>query len=484
MTWDRGRLERVRDAVLTGAPDPGVRPEIRASWQRSLAAAVDPDRARPRHTYRQDDVPELRAGHPLAAALPVLRDTLVDAAEQARHMMIVTDERGCILWREGAREVLRRAERVELVEGTRWSEDSIGTNAMGTALSDDRPVRIHSAEHLVSAYHPWTCAAAPVHDPETGRLIGTVDVTGPEETFHPMTLSLVTAAARLAEHRLATLTAQRDERLRATNLPHLAGLGGVPGALLSPRGRVLAAHPAGRFPERVTLPERGDRVLVDHGIEGGTSTPVEGLLEPLGEGWLLRLPAPDGPVLPGLTLPFLGARTAVARRAGRAVRLGLRHAEVLTLLALHPEGMTADQLAVALYGDGGRPITVRAEIHRLRRHLGEDTVRTQPYRLAARVDADFLRLREALRDGRVRDAAAEAARGPLLPVSESPAVRAEREHLLVATRSAVLRSGDPDALWTLVRAGEADDELRRRLRHTLPSGDPRRDELRWCPVER
>ena len=469
MTPQRGGLERTRDAVLTGSPGPGVRPEVRASWARSLAAAVDPERARPRHAYAPGEVAELRAGHPLANALPVLRETLVAAAEQSRHVMIVTDERGHILWREGARDVLRRAERVELVEGTRWSEDSVGTNAMGTALSDDRPVRIHSAEHLVSIYHSWTCAAAPIHDPETGRQIGTVDVTGPEETFHPMTLSLVTAAAQLAEHRLAELTERRDRRLRDTNLPHLARLGETPGALLSPRGRVLAATPTGRFPDRITLPERGGRVLLDGGVEG--------LVEPLGEGWLLRVSSPDGPRTPALTLPFLGARTPVVRRDGRPTRLGLRHAEVLTLLALQPEGMTADQLAVALYGDEGRPITVRAEMHRLRRHVGEDAVRTQPYRLATRVDADFLRLREALHHSRIRDAATEAARGPLLPTSEAPGVRAEREYLIVATRSAVLRAGDPDALWALMRSGETDDELRGRLRAVLPRYDPRRDEL-------
>ncbi|MFP5019429.1 GAF domain-containing protein [Pseudonocardia phyllosphaerae] len=481
MATQRRELERMRDAVLAGGvtgPDglaPGLRPQVRESWARSLAAAVDPQRSRPRHAYEHSEVVALRSGHPLAEALPVLRDVLLSVADQARHMMIVTDERGTILWREGAHDVLRRADRVDLVEGTSWSEDCIGTNAMGTALSDDRPVSIHSAEHLVAAYHPWTCAAAPVHDPETGRLIGTVDVTGPEQTFHPTTLSLVTAAARLAEHRLGELTAARDERLCETNLPHLAGLGTTPGALLSPRGRVLVSNPPGRFPARVELPERGDRVLLSIGGSGGD--PVECRVEPLGEGWLLRVPAPAGPVPPTLTLPFLGARSPSARRDGRALRLGLRHAEVLTLLALHPEGLTSDQLAAALYGDDGRAVTVRAEMHRLRRHVGEDSVRTQPYRLAARVDADFLRLREALRDGRVRDVAAEAARGPLLPVSESPAIRAEREHLEVAARSAVLRANDPDALWSMVRSGEADDELRFRLRVLLPSSDPRRDEL-------
>lgn len=475
----RSDLERARDTVLGGAGDAAVRPRIRASWARSLTAAVDPERSRPPHDHEPGEVAERRAAHPLAPALPVLRDVLTDTAEQARHMMIVTDEHGCILWREGARSVLRRAEHVDLVEGTRWSEDAVGTNAMGTALADGTPVRVHSAEHLVGAYHPWTCAAAPVRDPETGRVLGTVDVTGPEETFHPTTLSLVTAAARLAEHRLAARLAAHDQRLREENWPHLSRLGTTPGALLSPHGRVLACSPGSRFPERVALPGSGDRVTLDGVLLGAAAgTAVTGVLEPLGEGWLLRVPSGGVAASSVLTLPLLGSRTPVAaRRDGRPVRLGLRHAEVLALLALHPEGLTAEQLAAALYGDDGRTVTVRAEVHRLRRAVGEDAVRTQPYRLTARVDADFLRLREALRDGRTRDAAAEAARGPLLPTSDAPEIRAAREQLVVAVRSALLRANDPDALWTVVRAGQADDELRTRLRMLLPSSDPRRDEL-------
>jgi hypothetical protein len=39
-------------------------------------------------------------------------------------------------------------------------------------------------------------------------------------------------------------------------------------------------------------------------------------------------------------------------------------------LALHPKGLTADQLALLLYGERGNPATVRAGVHRLRAQLG------------------------------------------------------------------------------------------------------------------
>lgn len=136
-----------------------------------------------------------------------------------------------------------------------------------------------------------------------------------------------------------------------------------------------------------------------------------------------------------IALPFLGAARPVATLDGREIRLSLRHAELLTLLALHPEGTTADQLATALYGRHGNPVSVRAELHRLRAQLEPDVLCTQPYRIGARVRADFLDVRTALAEGRLADAVT-AYRGPLLPRSVAPAIRDEREELSAMLRRA------------------------------------------------
>ncbi|GAA4927264.1 GAF domain-containing protein [Actinomycetospora succinea] len=463
-------LERIRDAVLSGTTVPASpRDVVSASWQRSLDAHIDPERGRPQHVYEDDELRDVRGGHLLAPVLPLLRRTLLDVADDAVHMMIVTDVRGHILWREGNSTVLRRAERFELVEGTRWSEDSVGTNAMGTALASGNAVQIHSAEHLVKLYHSWTCAAAPIRDPDTGEVVAAIDLTGPLQTFHPSTLALVKAAAELAEVHLQARLVERDERLRHRNQPHLEGLHGAPGALLAPGGRVITAQYADWLPERLPIPDGGGRI--DLGERG------EGVIEPLAEGWLLRM-APRAAHGPTLSLPFLGAERPVARLDGKPVRLSLRHAEMLVVLALHPDGLTADGLAQALYGDAGNPVTVRSEIHRLRNTLGTSIISTQPYRLRARVDADFLDVRTALRERRLPPPAV-LRRGALLPTSDAPGVREERDHLDVAVRSAVLRRGDVEALWALAHAeaGGADPELAERLRLLLPDGDPRRDEL-------
>src|SRR5882724_2685736 len=142
-------VSRLRDGVLaTGAPAGGLRAVVSASWQRSLAASIDPEHCSPPVVYAEDEIADLRADHPLAAVMPALRAMLVSIADEAEHIMIIADAAGHLLWREGSARVCVSADKVALTEGTRWTEDAIGTNAMGTALAVDGPVMIHATEHL------------------------------------------------------------------------------------------------------------------------------------------------------------------------------------------------------------------------------------------------------------------------------------------------------------------------------------------------
>jgi GAF domain-containing protein len=466
-------LHEVYDAVLAGGSGPAEpRALVSESWSRSLAAHVDPDNRTPPVVVDADELPELRAAHPLSEVLPLLRSTLVSIADEAMHMMLVTDADGVILWREGASAVLRAAEGVGLFPGTQWSEDAIGTNAMGTTLAVDAPVQIHSAEHLVRRYHAWTCAAAPVHDPDTGTILGAIDITGPLHTVHPAMVQLVSATAQLAEHQLRVRMAIADERLRVRNMPHLTSLRGRSGALVTPSGRIIAGEPYGIWPERVTLPVGAGRVRLADGREM--------VVEPLPEGYLLRAPnraaatAPAAPQ-PALSLRFTGEDAPTALLDGTPVPLTLRPAELLTVLALHPGGLTAEQLALMLYGDEGNPTTVRGEVLRLRGLIGPSVLRTRPYRLGAVVDSDFCAVRRALRGGRPAEAL-RACAGPLLPRSDAPEIRELREELAAGLRHAVLDADDPDLLAEFAEhpLGRDDLQVHDRALHRLPPGDPRR----------
>ncbi|SFE32491.1 hypothetical protein SAMN04487819_11126 [Actinopolyspora alba] len=488
-------LEQVHAAVLGGDEAAGERvpgklgeqcsprPVVVESWRRSLAARIDPNGWQPPVEFETAALPEIRAEHPLAECVPLLRETLLEAAGDTPHIMIVTDAAGTILWREGNPEVCREADDVLLSEGTRWSEDAIGTNAMGTTLATGTPVRIHSAEHLVCTYHAWTCAASPVHDPETGALLGSIDVSGPLHTMHPALTALVTAAARLAENRLTDRMRREHERLRQRHLPSLRALRGEPAALLGPRGHVIETTSG-----ELNLPERVEPTRPEAGIAVGDDRRI--VLEPLSGGYLLRAPrrnrSPRGgatgvtrtpaPAAVRHTLRLgLMSEYPTAELDGRRLELGTRHAELLAALALRPAGVSSERLALLVHGERGNPVTVRAEIHRLRNQIGCAVVRTKPYRLDASIETDFHEVRQALCEGAVRSALAAHGAG-LLPGSEAPVVREEREELAAGLRSAVMGSEDPDLLWSYASTehGRDDIEVLEQLLTLLARGDWRR----------
>jgi hypothetical protein len=140
--------------------------------------------------------------------------------------------------------VLARAERINFVEGAAWDEAHAGTNAPGTALRLDQPLQILASEHFARPVQPWTCAAAPIHDPITHGILGIVDITGTEEVATPQTLAMVRAAARMAEAELGRIAAvAAPERLwRPRPQASLEALG-RPDCQLTLGGRQLRLSP-------------------------------------------------------------------------------------------------------------------------------------------------------------------------------------------------------------------------------------------------
>src|SRR5690606_17144363 len=222
------QLARAREAVLAGQRPPTMpRPVIAKSWQRVREQGVDPDCGSANHPVPAGEVHQRRLRCGLSGeALQALRGGLVPAAERAGHIVVIVDADGRVLWREGHLRAMRNADQLGFIEGASWRETEVGTNAIGTALVEEAPVQVHSCEHYVRSHHPWTCAAAPLHDPRDGRLLGAVDVSGPADTVHPSTLALVHAVAGLAKARLWEQHRAHLDRLRAVGTPMLAKLNG------------------------------------------------------------------------------------------------------------------------------------------------------------------------------------------------------------------------------------------------------------------
>jgi hypothetical protein len=380
------QVGRAHERFLSGdVAVPQIRSVVAESWRRSADSLRSPDGTAPIE-LGDGELAEYRAAHPLARVLPIFRDLLGGPAEDGDHLIAVCDAYGRLLWVEGAPSMMRGAERMNFVAGARWDEQHAGTNAPGTAIAVDHSLQIFATEHFSRSVQRWTCSAAPIHDPASGRLLGAIDVTGGDHLANPHSLALVRATALAAEAYLGS------------HLPPPASA-----------GRVLA----------------------------------------------------------------LGRNEAVLTHDGVRQRLGRRHSELLVLLLSHPHGRTGEELGVDLYGDDVSPVTVRAELSRLRRTLGPQLLESRPYRLRAELDADFRTVTRLLERGRVAEALGEYA-GPLLPFSDAPGVTRLRRLIDGQLRAAVLAAGDPALMRTWVRAPWGDDDLQmwEEYRKLVPRGSP------------
>ncbi len=203
------RLEEAHDQfVSTGLVDPALRRLVFDSWRRSVEGGLDPEQALAAIRLDDEALADIRDSHPLAAGMPVIRRLLVESAAEAGLLVAVSDAAGQLLWVEGDSSLRSRAEDMHFLPGADWSEASVGTNAPGTALALDRPVQIFGAEHLARQVTPWSCSAAPIHDPDTGAVLGVLDLTGGAEVATPQSLTLVraTVAAVEAELRIERLS--------------------------------------------------------------------------------------------------------------------------------------------------------------------------------------------------------------------------------------------------------------------------------------
>ena len=168
-----------------------------------------------------------------------------------------------------------------------------------------------------------------------------------------------------------------------------------------------------------------------------------------------------------LELVFLGGHTVLIRSV--RTELSTRHCELLAVLAMNPQGLSAEELGEKIYGARLNISSLKAAVSRLRKRI---PIASKPYVLELPVHADFLQLERYISSNRVRDALA-LYRGPLLPHSQAPEIVELRDHLEELLRSAVLRGGDTDMVWQLARMLGDDLELVETVIKGLAVDDPR-----------
>jgi transcriptional regulator of acetoin/glycerol metabolism len=391
-----------------------IRPVVVESWRRAREFQLDPERLLAPLFADGDDLKDYRSVHPLASVMPVIRKLLVqDADEDSGMLVAVGDAMGRLLWVEGDLGLKRRAESMMFVEGADWSERVSGTSAPGTALAVDHAIQIRRSEHFNLLVHDWSCTAVPVHDPETGVIIGVIDITGGDQAVDRHTLPLMEATAVAVERELLVQRMQIRESSRADKLVNFGSLRESRAAPACTTLRVL-----GRDRAALTAQSEIRNLSLRHS-----------------EIMMLLTWSKFGLSAEALSEAVYGSETHVQTLRAEMVRLR----KILE--------------------------TLEADIN----------ISSQPYRVSGEVNTDAHHVMSLIERGAHR-AALSAYRGSILPHSASPGVREIDESLHLLMRDAILTNASVDVVLAYLETdlGHDDREVLDLALRLLPLKSPKR----------
>lgn len=386
MTLEHGITREPIQAALTAGEDPAskarslknlyqhwaqgasipelVRPVVARSWSRagSLGKGIVPLDSAAIGERRESN-------QELNGLVGLFRDRLLSLATQAGNQLVISDQQGYVLWVHGPSTVRRRSDGIGFIPGARWREADVGTNGIGAAMAERAPVQIFGPEHAREEQHSWVCTSAPVINPCTTGLAGTITLAGSFRTAHPHSLALATSVAREAESMLRAAHALKMQLLELnTAVPKGEYL------LVDAQGSVAAAH-GYSVGSRVSLPRSMS--------EGQNWIPGVGLVDARSTagGWVLLRTQEDA----SLELIAGTNPQAVVHSPSGTTRIPLsaKHWQILALLASCPSGVALQELQ-QLWPAGTPNVTIRAEISRLRSKL-HGLIASRPYRLVVPV---------------------------------------------------------------------------------------------------
>jgi transcriptional regulator of acetoin/glycerol metabolism len=233
---------------------PGARPDFNPLARNDLSLLVEQNRLL--HTH----------------AAPAM-ETLYQQIVNTHNMVLLTDAQGVIVHSLGDADFLEKANRVALTPGVAWSEERRGTNAIGTAIVEKAPALVHADQHFLAANHFLTCSAAPITDHQ-GRVVGVLDVSGDQRSYHKHTMALVRMSALMIENQLFAATFEHAITLHFHARPEFIGtlMEGI--ASFSPGGRFLAANRNGLFQLGLSYP-----ALQSHTFSSLFGLPVAALFD-------------------------------------------------------------------------------------------------------------------------------------------------------------------------------------------------------------
>ncbi|MEK1901033.1 MAG: helix-turn-helix domain-containing protein, partial [Rhizobium sp.] len=128
-------------------------------------------------------------------------DRLFATVGKAGCCLLLTDRNGIALERRGAAGNDKEFHDLGLWTGSVWTEASIGTNGIGTALADDRAVAVFRDQHFYCSNIKLSCTTAPIRD-HRGLLAAALDISTCRDDVNEMTLTILSQAVRDAAMRI------------------------------------------------------------------------------------------------------------------------------------------------------------------------------------------------------------------------------------------------------------------------------------------
>jgi sigma-54 dependent transcriptional regulator, acetoin dehydrogenase operon transcriptional activator AcoR len=205
-TWKRF----VKEGVLDSAR---LNKRILESWYRCKTEKVNPYLNKAHYVLTHEELGAKKEEHALLIELatPFLKK-MDQPIKESGMMALLVDPDGYVLSLSGNERTLTNAKKINFVEGVRWTETEVGTNAIGTALQTKEPVIIHGPEHYSVASHQWSCSATPIVK-EDGRLLGVIDVSCPVESSHPFMIGMVTSISYAIEKEITSRSYKQEVAL-------------------------------------------------------------------------------------------------------------------------------------------------------------------------------------------------------------------------------------------------------------------------------
>ena len=219
---------------------------IERSWKRCLSKGFQPQTAVEFAQISRQDLHRVEIeNHDLLCAAKPLMDKLGRAIANTNYFAILTNAHGIVIDTNGPIDHSDKRARLISRIGVDLSEHTVGTTAIGAALTELQPVWLHRGEHFFNDNTAFSCAGSPLFG-STGQCIGMLDLTGIMVPERPELKHLTSLTARTIEN--ALLLQQPHNLLLRINWPGQPLGEDTDGLIaLDKDGNILGANQSARF---------------------------------------------------------------------------------------------------------------------------------------------------------------------------------------------------------------------------------------------